>query len=205
MPGDCYDLAIRLDSSESADLVRFLSADGGAYIVVAEKLEENPHFHVYLRTTRKPNAVRVALKRAIPGLNGNGSYSVSVVRDVQRYYQYIMKGESREEVPVVEAAHGMEHCSEDWRKVMHDAYWDENEETARRRKLLPVAEAVLAQCKEAKIRWDDIEGIGKIYIRELVRRDKAINIFSVKSNCYLIQVKLCPDESAIELLAGKLI
>lgn len=87
----------------------------------------------------------------------------------------------------------------------HNAYWDENEETARRRKLMPVAEAVLAQCKDARIKWDDVESIGKIYIRELVKRDKAINIFSVKSNVHLIQVKLCPNDAAIELLASKLI
>lgn len=172
-------------------------------MVVQEKLEENPHFHVYLRTTRKPQAIRVALKRAIEGLNGNGSYSVSVCRDVQRYYQYILKGESRHERPIVTAANGMQHTNEDWRNEQHAAYWDENEETARRRKLVPVAEAVLQACKDSNVKWDDAERIAEFYIRELHSRNKAINIFSVRSYIALLQCKLCPDDSAIKALAQK--
>lgn len=202
---DQYDIAIRLDGSDSSALVQWLSADGGSYIVVSEKQEENPHFHVYLRSARKISAVRTSFKRAFPELKGNGSFSISQVRDVSKYYCYLMKGESVEEMAVVVAAHGVQHTDEAWQKTKHDEYWEVNEEITRRRKLLPVGEVVLAACKQANVKWDDVESIGKLYIKELVARDKAINIFSVKSHVALIQVKLCPTDAAIDWLACKLL
>ena len=108
-------------------------------------------------------------------------------------------------MPLVAAAHGMQHTDPEWQKAKHDEYWEVNEEISRRRKLLPVGEVVLAACKQKGIKWDDVESIGKVYIKELVARDKAINIFSVKSHVALIQVKLCPTDAAIEVLAGKLL
>lgn len=202
---DCYDIAIRLDGTDSASLIRFLDADGGAYIVVSEKEQENPHFHVYLRSSRKISAIRTAFKRAFPELKGNGGFSIAQCRDVSKYHCYIMKGESCEELPQVVAAHGMQFTNLEWQKEQHAQYWSVNEEINRRRKLLPVAEVVLSECKRLNVKWDDVESIGKIYIKEFVARDKAINIFSVKSYCQLIQVKLCPNEQAIDLLASKLL
>ena len=67
---------------------------------------------------------------------------------------------------------------------------------------MPVAEAVLAACKEKNLKWDDRDAIAEMYIRELVARDKAVNLFSVRSNVSLLQCKLCPDDTAIKLLAG---
>lgn len=202
---DAYDISIRLDGSDSTALVAWLNADGGSYLVVSEKQEENPHFHVYLRSTRKISAVRTSFKRAFPELKGNGSFSISQVRDVSKYYCYMMKGESVEVMAQVVAAHGVQHTDTAWQQAKHDEYWEVNEEINRRRKLLPVGEVVLAECKQKGIRWDDVESIGKVYIKELVARDKAINIFSVKSHVALIQVKLCPTDAAIEFLAAKLI
>jgi len=197
-----FDVCIRVDAVDSTALVGFLNSDSGSYLVVKELEDSNPHFHCYLRTTRKLPAVRAALKRAFPELNGNGSYSVSQCRDVTRYLRYMLKGDSASEMPQVVAAQGLEYQSDEWQKAQHDAYWEENEQLGRRRKLMPVAEAVLAACKEKKLRWDDRDGIAELYIRELVSRDKAINLFSVRSNTSLLQCKLCPDDTAIKLLAG---
>lgn len=202
---DAFDIAIRLDGSDPSPLVRWLDADGGSYLVVSEKQEENPHFHVYLRSSRKISAVRTSFKRAFPELKGNGSFSIAQVRDVSKYYCYLMKGESVEQMAQIVAAHGMQHTDKEWQQTKHDEYWEVNEEINKRRKLLPVGECVLAQCKQANVKWDDVEAIGKLYIKELVARDKAINIFSVKSHVALIQVKLCPTDAAIELLASKLL
>lgn len=197
-----YDIALRLDSSDSGPLVAWLNSDGGAYLVVKEMEDENPHFHVFLRSSRKVSALRTSFKRAFPDTNGNGAYSLAACRDTDRYYRYMMKGEAREVMPMVVAANGMEFVSGDWQKKQHDDYWDENEEIGRRRKLAPVPEAVLAACKDARIKWDDREKIAELYIRELVARDKAINLFSVRSNISLLQCKLCPDDSAIKSLAN---
>jgi len=197
-----YDLAIRVDAVDSTALLGVLSADGGAYLVVKELEDSNPHFHCYLRTARKLPAVRAALKRAMPELNGNGSYSVSQCRDVERYLRYMLKGPSATEMAEVVAANGLEYQSDEWQQAQHLAYWDENEMLGRRRKLLPVAEAVLQACKDAKLDWSARERIAELYIRELVSRDKAINLFSVRSNVSLLQCKLCPDDSAIKDLCG---
>lgn len=197
-----YDIAIRLDASDPARLLGVLSSDGGSYLVVKEMEDENPHFHVFLRSARKLPAVRAALKRAMPELNGNGSYSVALCRDVERYHRYMMKGEAAAVMPQVVGAFGMQFSDEVWQQDTHDAYWRENEEIGRRRKLVPVAEAVLQACRDANIRWDAREKISELYIRELLSRDKAINLFSVRSHVSLLQCKLCPDDSAIKDLAG---
>lgn len=197
-----YDLAIRVDAADPARLLGVLSADGGAYLAVKEMEDENPHIHVFLRSKRKLPAVRAAIKRAMPELNGNGSYSVALCRDTDRYQRYMMKGESASVMPQVAGAFGMQFSDLDWQKETHDAYWAENEEIGRRRKLVPVAEAVLQACKDARVSWDAREKISELYIRELLSRDKAINLFSVRSHVSLLQCKLCPDDSAIKDLAA---
>lgn len=200
-----YDIALRLDGSDSGPLISWLDADGGSYLVVSEKQEENPHFHVYLRTTRKISAIRTGFKRAFPGLTGNGCFSIAQVRDVDKYYRYILKGDSVELQPQIVGAHGLQHTDKAWLDSKHEEYWSVNEELTRKRKMRPLGEVVLEECKIQKLKWDDVERIGKCYIKELVARDKAINIFSVKSNVALIQVKLCPTDAAIEYLATKLL
>lgn len=200
-----YDIAIRIDGTDSEPVARFLDADGGSYLVVREKEEDNPHFHVYLRTARKISAIRTAFKRAFPELKGNGSFSIAQCRDVEKYVRYMLKGDSDVELPNVCLANGIQFTDPDWVKEQHAAYWAVNEEINRRRKLLPVAEVVLAEAKKLGLKWDAVESIGKIYIKELVARDKAINIFSVKSHVALIQVKLCPNDEAIDFLAGRLL
>lgn len=196
------DVAIRVDSNDSAALLDYLRADGGSYLVVKELEDSNPHYHVYLRTTRKLPALRTALKRAMPELTGNGSYSVAACRDVERYLRYMMKGNSAQEMAEVVGANGLQYADREWQEAQHSAYWAENEELGRRRKLATVGEAVLASCKDSNVMWSNREKIAELYIRELVSRNKAINLFSVRSNVSLIQCKLCPDDSAITDLAA---
>lgn len=200
---ETYDIALRLDGQDSAALVRVLDQDGGAYLVVKEMEGSNPHFHAVLHSVRKPSAVRAALKRAMPELNGNGSYSVTLVRDLSKYQRYMLKGESSEVMPHVVAAHGMAYTDASWQEEHHDAYWAENDELMRRRKKGPVFESVLIQCRTDRVSWDNRSRIAEIYIRHLVEADKAINLFSLKSYVNLIQVKLCPDDKALEDLAAQ--
>ena len=67
-----------------------------------------------------------------------------------------------------------------------------------------VLDWVVDKCKEDAVRWDDRKAIGEIYIKELADRSKPINIFAVKSAVNLIQVKLCPDDTAIKQLSEQL-
>lgn len=194
-------LAIRLDGGDATKLVEVLSADGGAFLVVKEVADNNPHFHGVLHTTKKLPAFRAALKRAMPELNGNGAYSVSTVRELEKYQRYMLKGESRALDPDVIAYNGITYSDPEWRAERHDAYWDENDEITRKRKAGSIMDDVMAACKEKRIAFDNREAIAKLYITELVQRNKAINLYSVKSSVSLIQAKLCPDDSFISELA----
>lgn len=197
------DVAIRVDAVDASELIAYLTADGGSYLAVKELEGSNPHYHVVLHTTRKLPAVRTALKRAMPGLKGNGSYSVSAVRDLPKYQRYMMKGDSREVQAHVVAGHGMEYSSLQWQEETHDAYWDEADSITRKRKSEPLMNSIFAQCTAAGTEWHQRDKIARIYIKELVSRDKAINIFALKSQINLIQIKLCPDDSALENLVSQ--
>lgn len=170
--------------------------------MVKELEDSNPHYHGVIHTSKKIAAFRAALKRAMPELNGNGSYSVSQVRELEKYQRYMLKGESRAVGPDIVASYGLTYSDDEWRAERHDAFWDEADEITRRRKARPVVEEVLAMCREKRLHWQDRSSIAEIYIRTLVQRDKAINLYSVKSSVNLIQVKLCPDDSAIKDLAA---
>lgn len=202
MPPVPTPVAIRIDGQSASELIAFCDKDGGAYLIVKELEGSNPHFHCVLHSVRKLPAVRTALKRAMPELNGNGSYSVAVVRDLEKYQRYMCKGDSVQVLPVVSAAQGFEYASAEWLQTTHDAYWDENAQIQSARKRKHIIEAVLLTCKEAKYEWTSRSLIAAAYIKELVSRDKPINVFAAKSAINLIQVKLCPDDRAIDDLAA---
>lgn len=197
-----YDIAIRLDGQSSEKLIEFLDQDGGSYLVVKELEDSNPHFHVVLHTRRKLQAVRMAFRRQFPELKGNGAYSISAVRDVDKYHRYLMKGESSELQPNVIAANGVQYSNVLWQQAQHDEYWQVNQELQEAERKLPVAEVVLKACKEVAVQWSNREKISELYIRELVVRDKPINLHSVRAAVSLLQVKLCPDDQAILDLAA---
>lgn len=194
-------VAIRLDGTDPAPLLACLDKDGGAYLIVKELEGSNPHFHVVLHSVRKLSAIRQQIKRAMPEINGNGSYSVTTVRDLAKYERYMMKGESADVMPQITAAHGMTYTQQDWQLETHDAYWAENELLTRKRKAAPMIETVLQACKAKQLSWQSREVIAQEYIRELVARGKTINLFATKSAVNLIQVQLCPNDNALEDLA----
>lgn len=199
---DYHEYAIRLDGQSSEKLIEWLEADGGAYLVVKELEDSNPHFHVCLHSKRTIQAVRMSFKRAVPEAAGNGSYSISAVRDLDKYHRYMMKGESASVHAQVVAAKGIQY-NQEWFQDQHDLYWNENQQLQEDRRDMKVSEAVLAACKEKNVEWSNREKIGEMYIRELVARDKPINLFSIRAAVCLLQVQLCPDDSAILDLAAK--
>lgn len=195
------DIALRLDGTASEKLIEFLDKDGGSYFVVRELEDSNPHFHAVVHSKRKLQAFRSAFVRAcVPTGGGNRAYSLTVVRDLDKYERYLCKGASAEEEPQVVASNGLKY-SPDWITETHDRYWSENQSIKEARSKMNVMEAVLLEARDRKVMWHDKKGIALMYIRELVARNKAINIFSVRSSVALIAAKLCPDDSAIEELA----
>lgn len=196
--------AIRLDAEDPTELLAFLDKEEGAYMVVKELEDSNPHFHVVVHSKKKIAAVRAALKRALPNINGNGSYSLSAVRDLHKYVRYMCKGESVDKKPDIVGARGLNYQTDEWIEEQHDEYWVSALEIARKRddKKVPLIPLVIDLCKEKNVKWSDRVAISKLYIKELVSRDKAINSYAVRYAVNLIQIKLCPDDSAIDDLAA---
>lgn len=196
-----YRLAVRIDRAITATL-KFLDDRNESGWGVREFADSGEHWHFFVETKTKPQPFRVALVRAVPDLKGNGAYSVAECRDVEKYLRYMAKGDEAAVPPEVVWKVGPMWTPE---KIdeLHEAYWQENRELKRRRKEGSVIDAVIDVCKEKRLAWEDRSYIAEEYIKELVSRNKVINIYSVKSAVNLIQVKLCPDDSAIKNLAAQ--
>lgn len=196
-------LAIRVDGSDKQNpLVNFLCLDGGAYFVVSESCgTENAHCHGVIHTNKKTPAFRMALKRFL-GITGNGAYSVAEVRDLAKYCRYMCKGTSADVGPVVVSAYGMEYANADWQRGQHAAFWADAAAAGRKRKLENIMDVVYEECTTQGVEWHQRDRIAKIYINQLVERNRPINVFSAKSAINLIQVKLCPDDSALDNLVS---
>lgn len=199
--GTLFDYSIRVDGSDSGKLIEWLTQDGGAYLVVKEKHDDNPHFHIVLHSKKKIQPLRMSFRRKFPEHSGNGGYSIIPVRDLDKYHRYICKGADRETEPDVVGSNGMRYGADSIRE-WHARYWSAAEERQRGVSSLPVADCVLEKLKEAAVNWSNRERIAEEYIRELLARNKSINLHAVKAAVSLIQCKLCPDDSAIKDLAG---
>lgn len=201
MASPYYDYSLRVDGTDSAKLLEWLAGDTGSYMVVRELHDSNPHFHVVLRSKKKIQPLRMAFRRKFPELSGNGGYSITAVRDLDKYHRYMCKGADRDTMPDVVGSNGIGYGAEQIEEY-HARYWATNEERQRSLAALPVAENVLCTAREEGVSWSNREKLAELYIRELVRRDKAINLHAVKAAVSLLQCKLCPDDSAIKDLAG---
>lgn len=194
-------IALRVDGTDDSVLPNFCDADGGAFLVVREFADSGSHYHAVLHSARDLQAVRMAFRRMFPEIRGNGSYSISAVRDLAKYQRYLCKGASSSLAPEVVGAYGINYSCVEWQDEQHAAYWQSNDEIMRSRQRLTVIEAVAEACRADAISWNNREAIGEKYIRELVARSKPINIYSVRSSVNLVQVQLCPTDEAIQDLA----
>lgn len=195
-------VAIRVDGDQYRDRLRdFLTSDGGSLCVRETVDGENPHYHAVLHSERKIQAIRMALKRTL-GVAGNGDYSCAEVRDLEKYQRYIMKGPSADVMPEIVVTHGLEYGDVEWQQATHDAFWEEAAAMSKKRKLEPIMEYTYRECTAQGVAYHQRERIAKIYIRELISRNKPINTFAAKSAINLIQCKLCPDDSALDNLVS---
>lgn len=200
--------ALRWDAGSDerdAAVLALLASDGGAHLVVLEGggEGENPHYHAVFHSVKKVAALRKSLQRALAGSGGNGSYSLTPVRDYAKYCRYICKGLSVDDEPLVIQAHGVQYDDPAYVEDQHVAYWEENavlrEEQAARVK--PVFEAVFERVRREGLRWDQDQRIAAVWIEECVARGKSINTFAVRAQLNLLQCRLCPDGEAVRRLA----
>lgn len=196
-----YKYALRTDKCFDSVRDFIVSKNMGGWAVRESVDGGNEHFHWYLETDMKAPAFRVALTRAVPDLRGNAGYSLSVIKDVDKYLRYMAKGESDGAGPNRAWSHGLLWTDEKLEEL-HTEYWAENRRL-KKRKVGTVTDAVVDKCKADAVRWDDRRRITEIYIRELISRDKAINTFALKAAVNLIQVKLCPNDDALHELVDR--
>lgn len=166
---------------------------------VREVSGDNEHWHWYLETDLKIQALRNELNRKIPELKGNGAYSLTLVKDLAKYNRYMAKGESANHEPEVAWRNGM-RWNDDYIHDLHELFWEENAKL-KKRKVGTSVDAAIDTCKGLEILWHERVKIAEVYIKELVSRSKPISTFSVKSAVNVISVKLCPDDEAIKNIA----
>lgn len=195
-----FKYAVRIDK-ELQKFIGFLDSKNISGFGVREVSGDNEHWHFYIETLIKSSSFRVLVKRAVPEFKGNGSYSVSDVKDLDKYMRYICKGDGPNLLPEVSWKLGPLWTDERFEEL-HTEYWEANARMKKRR-TESITDVVIDVCKEKNIAWDDRTAIAEEYIRETVARSKPINIYSVKSNVNLIQVKLCPNDDAIYMLASQ--
>lgn len=185
-------IALRIDHhfDETREFVEEKGASGWC---VREEADSGEHWHWYLETDQFTNirAFRMALTRGVPGLKGNQSYSAKETDEfVERYWQYMAKGDGEGENCQVVWRHGLLWTDEKLEEL-HRAYWEENRK--KRPRMAPIDEVVLEKAKAAHLSYKDVPDVLKIYIKELFVRDKPINLFSARSRVNLICLKLAPD------------
>jgi len=192
-------LSLRTDTCFPEVKAWVIAQGFGGFAVRETVVGENEHWHWLLETEKKIQAVRTSLNRAIPDLKGNGKYSLTEVKELDKYEKYLCKGESEGT-----------GCEVAWRnsllydetkvEALHAAYWEANKKM-KKRTHGSMIDFVVDAAKEAEVQYGQREKLSKIYIRELGKRGKPINLFSIRSNLNSIQLALCPDDTILDQLA----
>lgn len=175
------------------------SIGGWAVREVAGEANEHWHFHLIVEKTIKQ--LRCSFNRECPSLKGNGKYSLTECRDVDKYDRYMAKGDCEGQCPELVWSFGLDYTDE---KVseLHDSYWSENRKL-KKRKTGSMIDRVVDVAKAENVEWSNRLALSKIYIRMLGEASKPINLFSIRSNLNAVQYALCPDDSILESLCER--
>lgn len=195
-------ISLRVDKCVD-DVEAWLDSRGFGGFGVRECATDNEHYHFYVEADFKNmQSFRVQLTKAVPGLKGNGAYSATEVKDVDKYVRYMCKGESDGAGCEVVWRHTLVY-TEEFCEELHSEYWTENRRL-KKRKAGAVIDAVIDECKRQDVAWTNRSKIAELYVREIAQRARPLNQFSAKSGVNAIQLALCPDDSAIHMFAETL-
>lgn len=189
--------AIRIDISAriSTETVADWLADlGTGYLCVREGGSENPHVHIIVAWDKTTRGLRKNFLTRFPSCNGNGSYSLTEVKDEAKYNRYLCKGAGLGSPPQVVCRNGLLYTDE-WIETQHAAFYEHAPNPKSKKRLL---DFVYDTCQEAALDWHDRQGIARVYIKECMSRKQGINCFQAKSAVNLIQCLLCPTDAAVE-------
>lgn len=166
---------------------------------VREVAGDNEHWHWLLESSKTIKQLRSSLTRDCKELVGNKSYSLTAVKELDKYVRYMSKGESEGVMPEIAWVNSLVYTPEKI-KELHEAYWAENKKM-KKRSAGTMIDWVVDEAKRQGIAWEKREVLAKMYIRELGVRGKAINLHSIRANLNTVQVALCPDDAALTVLA----
>jgi hypothetical protein len=202
MPANAF--ALRCDFNHDADKQRlsdWLSSNCDGFIVCYEEVDdENPHIHALLYSGKNIDTLRKSFKRVFEEKRGNAAYSLKACDgDVDDYLAYICKGVDPDVGPQVVCFQGLEF---DEQRVasMHARYWDENARRIRAAKERSAAkgsmvDAVEKLCREEGVRAYERKKVALVYIREMRKMRKPINIFAARAVVNGVVVLLDEEES----------
>lgn len=126
---------------------------GKPFLVVRETGEngDNPHYHFAFASAAKSQTVRTFINRT--AWKGNKNYSLKVGDEnlMERHFNYLCKGSSKNDLP--EVVMSSDHFDNAVIEERHESYWTENEKLvqgSRKRKAnsgVSIGEQIYAICK----------------------------------------------------------
>lgn len=170
----------------------------GGFAVRETVAGENQHWHFVLEGPKSLKQLRSSFNREVPGLTGNGAYSLTQVKDIEKYLRYLCKGGGEGQLPEISWTNSLIYTS-DKISELHDAYWSENKKL-KKRKAGSMIDWIVDEAKRRAIQYHARDKLAEMYIRELAERGKPINLYSIKSNLNTAQFLLCPDDSILRSL-----
>lgn len=196
-----YALRVDLKNGDQSDIVEYLDSTGGAYLLVREGGDDNPHVHAIMESDREIRMLRQDLKRKLSWLAGNGDYSLATVRDLEKYERYCCKGHEGGAAIVV-ARMGIRY-SDSFLEERRSQYWQEQADYKARHKRKGLHSATIVEkveeiCKNKGIRWDQESKIGAEYLKLLSEGKKGVNAYQLRAVVKGVQLQLCPDDSCID-------
>lgn len=194
-------LSLRTDGHFSGVKAYVESIGCGGFAVRETVAGENEHWHWLLETDRKIQAVRTGLSRAVPELKGNGKYSLTEVKDIEKYERYLVKGESEGEGFELAWRNSLKY-DDDKLEELHSQYWEANRKM-KKRGGGSMLDWVVDQAKLQEVSYGQRSKLARIYIKELGQRGKPINLFSLKANLNSVQLALCPDDTILNQLCDQ--
>lgn len=191
-------IALRTDKELDA-VKRFIDSKAyGGWAVREISSGENEHWHWLIEAdVRNVQAFRVALTRAVESLKGNGAYSASVVKDLEKYERYMAKGEAHGVLPEIAWRNSLKY-DDDKVAELHEEYWSEHAKL-KKRKAGSMIDHVVDEAKRQNVEWKNREKLGALYVEEVVRRARPLNIFAARAAVNTIQCLLCGNEEAVEM------
>jgi len=202
-----YALRVDLDKVSAVELCEFLSKRG-SYIAVREGVPKNPHVHAIWHVDEaKIRIVRQWFTRQFPSCQGNGSYSLTVVKDLEKYERYCCKGDAADVEPDVIGRMGIDF-TDDWVMKRHEEYWSMSEKSRQYKRTVDgkkqsFLDVVVHECKKKRVKWTEDSAIARIYLELAGLERKPINRSQLNGVVEGAKLQLCGDSKAVEQLVEK--